>query len=372
MRIVQVTPMLISLPSDTWSWVRVETDRGITGWGEYSGNPITNAAVTAVLKVLGQRMAEKDPLDVADCLSEVRSWRYPSFLDFRSVMMAASALDMALWDIRAKAAGVPLRKLFSSSGAASIALYANLNRLLRKDRSLPRLVAAAQAAVESGLGMVKLAPFDEVTPLDPDPDISAGVHRCREVGKHIGLERISLDCHCRFTPQTFGRMLDCFGAESHLLQFIEDPIRIRSERDIAPIKELWPTYRYASGEDLFSTAELAELAGSGQLDILNPDIKYIGGVTGGMQVIPLLGALGVKVMLHNPSGPIATACSAQLSVLCGPDSALEFAFGDNDTRCRALDGGEPVEGGNYILTDRPGIGVEPSEAFLRQYANTAV
>lgn len=372
MIVTQVTPLLVSHPSDSWSWVKVETDCGFVGWGEYSGNPISNAAVTAVIRVLGQRMVGRDPLNIGECLSDVRDWRYPSFLDFRCMMIAASALDMALWDIRGRVAGVPLRTLFHAPDISSVALYANLNRLLRKDRSLDRLTTTAESAVSSGIGMVKLAPFDEVTPLIEAPDVISGVHRCREVGKRIGLERISLDCHCRFTPASFETMLDTFGEEIDQIQFIEDPVRIHLDRDIAPIKKRWPQFQYASGEDCFAKAELKELAEGGHLSILNPDVKYVGGITGAAELIPILRSAGVNVALHNPSGPIATAHSAQLSALCGPDTALEFAYGDSEARSRSLTDGEPVEHGRYLLTDRPGIGVDPSQEFLEQYASTGI
>lgn len=372
MNITKVAPLMVELPFDTWSWVKVETECGITGWGEYSGNPITHAAVTAILQVLGRQMVGKDPLRIGDCLEQVRGWRYPSFLDDRMVMMAVSALDMALWDIRAKAEGVPMRALFHGEGGAYVPLYANLNRVLRKKMTMERLLDAAEAAVEDGFEMVKLAPFSEVTPLTGRPDVRAGAERCRAVGARVGLERLSVDCHCRFTLSSFGMMLEELGEDRERFQFFEDPVRIHFDRDVAPVKARWPGLRLASGEDCFSAAELMDLAQGGHLSILNPDVKYIGGVSAAVELVPRLRAHGPEVCFHNPSGPVATAHSAQLSVLCGAGTSLEFAFGGGEARGRSVAGGEPVERGRYYLTDRPGLGVEPDPEFLEKYAREAL
>ena len=368
MKIEKIVPILAELPSDSWSWVKIETDCGITGWGEYSGNPITHAAVTAIIKVLRRQMVGKDPLQISVCLSQVQNWRHPSFLDDRMVMMAMSALDMALWDIRAKSEGVPIRTLYSDKKVEAIRLYANLNRLLRKEPTLDRLLNLAETAVKDGFEMVKLAPFSEVTPLCRQPDICSGLTRCREVGKAIGLNRIAVDCHCRFTLDTFDMMLQKLGDDVGCIRFFEDPVRIHFDRDIAPVKERWPQIRFASGEDCFSAAELNSLAEGGHISILNPDIKYIGGITAAVELFPGLCSKGVELSLHNPSGPIATAHSAQLSVLCGQQTFLEFAVGDNHARCCTLSNREPVENGWYYLSDKPGIGVEPDQEFLEKFA----
>jgi len=367
MVIEKVTPVIVAAPSDTWAFLSVVTDTGLKGWGEFSGHPMSNAAVSAIINTFAPSIMGKDPLQIDKCLAPFTVWRYPSYLDSRMMVMALSALDMALWDIKAKHEGVPLYKLLGARGGPRIRLYANLNRLLRSDRSLDKLVSAATAAVSGGFEMVKITPFDEVTPHSAAPDVRPAFDRYRAVSGHIGVGRISLDCHCRFTPDSFGELLSVFGNETAHIPFIEDPVRIHWARDIKPVYERYPHIDYASGEDCFSAEELNDLASSGYLKILNPDIKYIGGISAALKLVPGLLERGASVSLHNPCGPIVTAHSAHVSALCGQDTTLEFAYGDTVTRDSAIGMKEPVEKGIYYLPDTPGIGIEPSRDFLEKY-----
>ena len=367
MVIEKVTPVIVAAPSDTWAFLSIVTDNGLKGWGEFSGHPMSNAAVSAIINTFAPGIIGKDPLQIDKCLAPLTSWRYPSYLDDRMMIIALSALDMALWDIKSKHEKVPLYKLLGGKGTQRIELYANLNRLLRRDRSLDKLVSVASAAVGDGFGMVKITPFDEVMPHIEHPDVRTGFERYRAVAGQIGAGRTSLDCHCRFTRDSFGELLTALGNETIHIPFIEDPVSIHWAKDIKPVYERYPHIDYASGEDCFSAEELNDLASSGYLRILNPDIKYIGGISGALRIIPGLLERGMNVSLHNPCGPVVTAHSAHVSTLCREDTALEFAYGDAVTRNSAIGMKEPVEKGVYYLPDNPGIGIEPSEDFLEKY-----
>lgn len=369
MIIEKVTPLLVKTPRDVWAWVRITTDTGLQGWGEFSGNPISNQAVSAIIRVMEQNMAGKGPLDPERCLAPIRDWRYPSFLDSRYAVMALSALDMALWDLRAKWEGVPLRELLfpGVEKQTQIPLYANLNRLLRGDRSEDSLKAAAQGAMKAGFGMAKIAPFDEVTPLTEDPEIGKGIRRLRLAEGETGPGHIALDCHCRFTVKTFLLLLEQLKDELNTILFLEDPVRIHRGEDLRPVWESRPEVIYGTGEDCFYHEELLDLAESGYVSILNPDLKYIGGVSGARELFPLLRSRRIRLSIHNPSGPVATAYSAQAAA-CYVNDPIEFAWGGGVSRDAAWGGKEPVEEGRYLLLDRPGMGFEPAPAFLEEYA----
>ena len=180
------------------------------------------------------------------------------------------------------------------------------------------------------------------------------------------MDRIALDCHCRFTAKTFPLLLDQLGPDLNRILFLEDPVRIHWSRDLAPLWKQWPDLCLATGEDCFSQEELLDLAGSGFAAILNPDLKYSGGITGAKELFPLLGAKGVRLSIHNPSGPVATAHSA-LAASPFVGEPLEFAWGGSLLRDAAYGGKEPVEGGFYHLSHRPGIGFQPDPDFLEQF-----
>jgi len=369
MKVENVQAIKITLPDDTWAWIRITTNTGMSGWGEFSGNPLTDVSTSAVVGHLAKGMVGKDLKACDEILDSVREWRYPSHLDNRAIAMAISCLDMAIWDLKAKVEGVPLNRLLGEPKTDRIGLYGNLNRLLRKDRSTRSLVNAAGKAIEAGLDMVKIAPFDEVTPIVDKPLFEKGIERWASVYEAIGKDRISIDCHCRFNDASFIEMIDYLGPRAFQTQFWEDPVRIHRKNDLGYIHSTFPKLRYASGEDCFREDELRDLASSGFFAILNPDLKYIGGPTVGHKLFLELEQQGVAVSLHNPSGPVATAHSAHVSSLLKPGSLLEYSFGSQHFRDLSSGSREGVDEGLYQLNDRPGIGFEPSSDFIERYGS---
>jgi galactonate dehydratase len=341
----------------------------LSGWGEFTGNPLTDVSTSAIIAHLAKSMVGKDLKACEGVLDSIRMWRYPSHLDNRSIAMALSCLDMAIWDLKAQGEGVPLNRLLGEPKTDRVGLYGNLNRLLRKDRSTQSLINAAKTAIEAGLSMIKIAPFDEVTPNEVKPLFYQGIERWDLVSEAIGKDRISIDCHCRFNNTSFIAMIDYLGSKAYQAQFWEDPVRIHRKDDLGAVHTHSPKLRYASGEDCFRIEELQELAASGCFAILNPDLKYVGGPSIGHKAFLELEQQGVQISLHNPSGPVATAHSAHVSSLLAPGSLLEYSFGNQHFRDLSLGSREGITGGVYHLNDSPGIGLGLSRDFLEKYGS---
>ncbi len=369
MIIRKITPIIVTMPGDIWAWVRVETDYGISGWGEFTGNPITNNAVAAIINTYAEMLIHKDPLNIEECFSSLTNWHYPSMLDSRMIMMAYSAMNMALWDIKAKSEGVPLYKMFSNECFSKVKLYGSIKHLLENDYSGDTLVETSVAAIEAGFHLIKVMPFNEVVPGAGGPDIEPGVQRYKSLVSNIDIKKVALDCNCRFNEKSFGLLLNQLKFYTLYIPFIEDPIRIHRAADIKPLYEAYPEIVYSTGEDCFSSDELEDLAESKCIRIINPDIKYIGGICGAMKVIPKLLEKGISISFHCPSGPVAAAHSAHVASVCGNHTIMEFPFGNSKTRDQATGGQEPVEKGSYYVKDSPGIGIEPTRDFLEKYGS---
>src|SRR4051812_25333885 len=107
--------------------VKVETDEGVTGWGEAFSNAGWESTVTAVAQIIAPRVVGRDPSEIAQIQADLHRGLYNTGRSGPTVF-AISGLDIALWDIAAKRAGLPLYKLLGGSARATLPAYASLLR----------------------------------------------------------------------------------------------------------------------------------------------------------------------------------------------------------------------------------------------------
>ena len=107
--------------------VKVETDEGVIGWGEAFSNAGWQATCTAIAQIVGPRVVGKDPAQIAQIQADLHRGLYNTGRS-GAVVFAISGLDIALWDIAAKRAGLPLYKLLGGSARATLPAYASLLR----------------------------------------------------------------------------------------------------------------------------------------------------------------------------------------------------------------------------------------------------
>ena len=94
-----------------------------------------------------------------------------------------------------------------------------------------------------------------------------------------------------------------------------------------------------------------------------PDLKHVGGILEGKKIAAMAEAHGLAVAPHSPAGPVAAAAGAQLCATLPNFLLLEHAWGEVPWRAELV-GGEPIDGGEYVLSEKPGLGVEMSERLL--------
>ncbi len=367
MKVTNVQVLKCVLPSDEWLLVKVETDEGISGWGEVTGSCDDNG-VAAMLSDAGSRLRGEDPHLMQKCMKIFTDWRYPDLSAIRTYATAASGLGQALWDVNAKYYGLPLYKLYGADGTVKIPLYANLNKALWKKRSPEILGERGRLALQAGFPMVKCTPFDEINPRNADNDLNPAFERLEALLDAVPIERVAIDCHQRFRAYTLGRMVERLLDKFGLPYWIEDPVEVHEYALMERMCARYPSIRWAAGEAALSIRQLMETAQSGCYEVIMPDIKYVGGPDAVRALIPVVEGCGCKVTLHNPNGLIATAHSAHVSALCQNPLPMEFPFAAVEHRELLCEPNEPVENGYYHFTDRPGIGIELSEQALKEYA----
>lgn len=364
MKITRVRVWRVSPPTDTWFFVSATAGPDVTGWGEITGSG-HDAAATAVVRTAAAGMLGSDLLDLDACLAPFRSFRYPP-LDDKIAGVAWSGLAQALWDIRGQIFGRPICDLLGA-GRKSIPLYANLNRGLFRDRSPQAHARHAKAALDLGYVAAKCTPFDEMTPDKNDPAcLEPPLERLRAVAEAVDSRMIAIDCHRRFSPHMAEAMLSELAGVG-AFRWLEDVLAVPHGHMLPGFRQARPGVVWGGGEEIRSLAQAAAfLAGPEKPDIFMPDVKYVCGLDEMAAVCRLAETAGCAIYPHNPSGPVSQAFSAHMAAAC-TGAVVEYPFLAVPERVSCTTPEEPVSGGRYHLSDRPGLGIAPSRECLEKY-----
>lgn len=366
MKITDVQTYRVTLPTDQWLLVCVETDEGHRGWGEATGG-MDDHGLASLLETLKPMLIGQNPLNIAECERAFETWTYPVTRGIRTYSTALSGLDQALWDVTAKHYGLPLYRMYGAGEKKSVPLYANLNKAIRKKRRPEDLEKNGVLAAQAGYAMLKCTPFDEVNPANVDSDLDAGFQRLGALAQHVPIERIAIDCHQRFERYTLSRMIERLLNEWGQPYWVEDPVDVKDYDTVRTVTARYPQVRWAAGEDALTYDMINRTMQSRCYEMIMPDVKYIGGPSVVKNVMAYGEGLGFKVTLHNPNGPIATAHSAHLSALSKFETMMEYPFMAVPERELLCEPTEHVHDGRYWFGEEPGIGVELKPEVLRAF-----
>ncbi len=356
--------------------VAMDTDEGITGWGEcYNHGP--DKALFPLLEYYLTFLQGRDPRRVSFHIHHLlQQTRFPPGA---LGLAAISALDHCMWDIAAKALGVPVYMLLGGNVRDRIKVYAGL--YTAPDPAAARDEMDALNA-DWGLTAFKLSPYR----------VDMHRHRWGEVVRQAGEwfrevretvrsdYELAFDAHAKiFEVQQAIQLGNALAPYDPL--FFEEPIRPENFEAWGELKRgLHCTL--ATGESLYSRFEVLRLLQVRGCDIVQPDICVVGGVTEMLKIATLAEAHYVSVAPHNPMGPLATAINVHFSAAITNFRILEYrlphgpgyVFGTGN-REAPTDGG--LQGAHYVLDpylpkdgylelrpDRPGWGLEMDEKLL--------
>lgn len=361
MKIASIEPILIKVPyrhggaspvGDVSGWptmdtllVKVSTDDGVVGWGEAFGFGGCASTRTAINTLIAPLCVGQDSQDIAG-LTAIIERKLHHFGRAGQAVYALSGLDIALWDIAGKRAGLPLHRMLGTPAVAQLPAYASLLRYGAPDR-IARITAEA---LERGYQQVKLH--------------EVGVAEIKAAREVVGVDfDLMVDTNCPWSTEealAVARQLAPLN-----LKWLEEP--------------LWPPEDYegmarlnretgvpiAAGENASTLADFQQLIEIGRVAYLQPSVTKIGGVTAMLRVIEFAASHGVPIAPHSPyfgPGLIATLhISAGLPqgtycerFYCDLEAS---PFGDQVT---ATDGMMGVPSG-------PGLGLEIDESVIARY-----
>lgn len=352
---------------EKWLWIAIETVDGHIGWGEASDSG-NDDLVANLITQMASPMLGSDVHTVHKLIKKVGRSAFPIPSTNRFSSTAVSVVDQAIWDLKAQIMGIPLFVAIGSDMDGPIPLYANLNRALREERSPEAYGESAVSACRAGFDIVKCTPFDEVMPWNIQPNLAPGLERLRSVLEVVPLSNVAIDCHARFHPAILAQLLHEFPVNSRPY-WIEDPTPGSYRQWDVPVVERYPEIRWAGGESANSLNEALGYMERPWLNIIMPDVKHMGGVSGVRTLMEVAEAKDFWVSCHNPSGPIATAVSAHLATIPIHAVPLEYPWGQQNIRRGSTIPEEPVRDGAYHLSLESGIGLAPNPDFLKEYGS---
>ena len=357
----------------TFLFVLVDTDAGVTGVGEGSQND-QDAAVVANVHQLAPRYVGQNPLDVI----EARGRALLGDRTGRAISVATSAIEQALWDLKGKLLGVPLYQLlggWAQPESESLRCYATMSAGVG-DTSPEGLAGEAQRCAGAGYSAVKVVPFRDaggqgLRRAGAQQRLGAGLARVAAVREAMGTDGdVLIECGFGFDLHTARRVAqalepyDCFWLESPLLW--DDPAELARLR--GQVRQ-----RVASGETRHGRRAYRELIERQAVDVLQPDVKWTGGVSEVKKIAAWAETYQTWIAPHNNSGPVATAASAHLAASLPNFLILETPSRAPEWEEDLLRGTTLVQGGQVTrerLRARPGLGIEFDEAVARKHERT--
>ena len=335
--------------------VKVTTDDGLVGWGE-SHHGRAHTAVAALLQTtLKQLVLGMEATDTVGVWAKIYRGQLASHGMGAGCALAMSGLDMALWDIRGKAAGLPLYKLL---GGASRGVPAYAGGVALGYQPPDELVEEARPHIEAGYRAVKLRVGDTV---------GRDIARMEAVRAAFGAEMdILTDANTAYRLEDVRRVMPAMDALG--IGWLEEPFPPHDARLYREARSYGRT-PLAVGENHFTRFEFAPLLEQGSVGIWQPDLSKCGGITELLRIAAIASAH--KIPIHPHSSMTGLNQAATIHVLCALDNAgyFEADISKGNLFRDALVSTPWALGadGTVRPNETPGIGVEVDEAWLRAH-----
>lgn len=330
--------------------VRITTKQGIVGWGETYGIVTPRATMEIINDLLAGFLVGRDPLDVSAIhddlynLMRVRGYTGGYYLD------ALAAVDIALWDIAAQSANLPLCKMLGGQRLERIPAYLS---------GLPKPTRQARADLAAEWQAKGFDSFKFASPV-ADDGVVAEIRSLRE---RLGPSaRISCDMHWAQTASQAKAMIRAM--EPHGLWFAEAPVAPEDLEGLADVAASVST-PIAAGEEWRTAYDAEARLSRRACAILQPEMGHKG-VTEFMRIATLAQVHHAEIIPHATIGiGIFLAASLHASAAAAAVTCHEFQHSIVEPNRRYLDGEILCTEGEYRLPPGAGLGVRPSAEALR-------
>ena len=306
MKITDMKTFTVFSYRTNYVFVKLETDEGICGLGEGTLEYKENALLGA-LEDIRRVLIGQDPRQVERITAEIYRdsyWRMGPVLQ-----SALSAVDMAMWDIKARKLGVPLYELLGGRCRDSVKMYANA--WFSGAKTPEEFAAAAAAAKALGITAFKWDPFGKAYLYLDRAEFARAIETVEAVRGAVGKDAdLMIEGHGRFDIATGIKIANALKPFDPF--FFEEPTPPDSFDAIAEVHSKSPV-PIAGGERLYGSQMLRPYLDKGCVDYLQPDISHCGGITALKKMAAIAETYYVSLAPHNPSGPVATAATLSIA-----------------------------------------------------------
>ena len=348
MRIEEVRTHLVK-EWRTFLFVTVRTDEGIVGLGE-AGITSRELGVAGLIEHLTPLLLGQDPFRIEHLWQTM--WRGGFYPSGQILSAAIAAIDLALWDIKGKALGVPVYELLGGRARDRVLTYCHVH-----GKSPKALRDEAQRHVADGWRCLRWEPqptapgvFDARRAL---PTVVAhGVALREAVGDEI---EICLDAHTKLGVPDAAWL--CRQIEPLRPLFVEDPIRCEHPDAYRRLRNQ-VSVPLAAGEQLANKWQFKAFVEEELIDYARIDVCIAGGLTEARKIAAACETHQIDLAVHNPIGPVSTAACLHLN-LATPNVLVQELPKRPGESLADLIVGQPIWQEGYLLPpDRPGLGVE--------------
>ncbi len=353
-----------------WTFVQIDTDEGIAGIGEGSNIAGNGSLVVAdTIRRAAHLLIGEDPTHIDRLWHKV--YRYFTYVGSRGAPSAAvSAIDVALWDIKGKVAGLPVWNLLGGKHRPTVKLYGNV--WYRSHHTPEQASEAAKAAVAEGYDALKFDPFPGAglsysDGLIPRKDLREGVEKVAAVRDAVGPDvEILLDLHAKYCVPA--AIAVAKAVEPYDVTWIEEPVPPESISALRTVRENTDV-PICVGERGYTRWDFAPLLEQGLVDYIMPDPNWTGGITELRKIAALAEVYNVPVSPHDVNGPLQVVAGATTMITVPNFYRQEFSIANLGIYNEALSHALDIRDGELYLPDRPGIGFELDEGFMANYAH---
>ncbi|WP_222909474.1 galactonate dehydratase [Pseudomonas sp. DNDY-54] len=361
MKITRLTTLVVP---PRWLFLKIETDEGVTGWGE----PVIEGraqSVAAVVEELADYLVGRDPRNVEDLWTVM--YRGGFYRGGPLHMSAIAGIDQALWDIKGKALGVSVSELLGGRVRERIRVYSWIGGDRPADTA-----NAARDAVARGFSAVKMNASEELQFVDSHAKVDAVLANMAAVREAVGGDiGIGVDFHGRVHKPMAKILIK--ELEQYRPMFIEEPVL---SENYEALKELAPLScaPIALGERLYSRWDFKRILAEGYVDIIQPDVSHAGGITETRKIASMAEAYDVALALHCPLGPIALAACLQLDGVCYnafiQEQSLGIHYNQGNDLLDYVSNREvfAYKDGFVAIPNGPGLGIEINEEYVLEQA----
>ncbi len=360
---MKITSLSTYLVPPRWLFLRIDTDEGITGWGE----PVLEgraATVRTAINELSDLLIGEDPLRIEDHWQQMTKG---SFYRGGPVLSSAVAgIDQALWDIAGKTLGVPVHRLLGGAVRDRVRMYTWIGG------DEPGEVAdLAREQVDAGYSAVKMNGSGPMGPIDTLARTREVVDRLAAVREAIGPDRdVVVDFHGRMSTAMSRRLLPLL--EPFFPLFVEEPVLPEFSRDLHRLASS-TAVPLATGERLYSRADFRDVLQTG-IAVAQPDLSHAGGISEVRRIAAMAEAYDVTLAPHCPLGPIALAASLQIAFTTPnfliQEQSVGIHYNAGNELLDYLIDPRPLHfvDGYAMLPTAPGLGIQIDERAVERAA----